>query len=189
LKADRDIVLQVRPLGRDHIFVVDGLFAPDVVRMLHETLVRQPFWMAEYDNDDAKVRHWVSELPPDHREASPVLRVWSMAIVDKTRELMAGMELDLKRVHCNSHYYGDLQEAHTDLDPGATAIYYANAEWRPEWDGETIFFDESGEAFLAVAPRPGRVAIFRGGVKHRGGVPARICLEARLSVAFKFAAR
>ena len=52
--------------------------------------------------------------------------------------------------------------------------------------GETVFYDRAGEPFHAVAPKPGRLLLFDGGIVHRGGVPSRKCFEPRLSVAFKF---
>ena len=73
-----------------------------------------------------------------------------------------------------------------DIVPGVTALYFANPEWQDDWQGETVFYDRAGEPFHAVAPKPGRVLVFDGGIVHRGGVPSRKCFEPRLSVAFKF---
>jgi hypothetical protein len=54
---------------------------------------------------------------------------------------------------------------HGDCPPDAsniTALLFANAVWERDWGGETIFFEEDGEALYAVAPTPGRVVLFRG---------------------------
>lgn len=177
----------VRELDGRRVYVTDGLFAPDVVAMVFEILRRQSYGLSDYDTEATRnIRHWKCELAPDQLAQHPVLGRWHTAIVDRTREQFAGRALALGRVHCNSHLYGDLQNAHTDFDPGVTALYFANPRWHEDWQGETIFFDRAGEPFHAIAPRPGRLLAFDGGIVHRGGVPSRACFEARLSVAFKF---
>ena len=105
------------------------------------------------------------------------------ALVDEARPVF------LARVHCNNQPYGDLQRPHVDIPQGVTALYFANAEWQRDWQGELIFYDRNDEPLQAVAPRPGRVVIFPGDLLHRGGVPSRVCFQPRLSVAFKFASR
>ena len=94
--------------------------------------------------------------------------------------------LRLERVHVNLHMYGDMQFPHGDLPGGVTLLYYANPEWKENWMGETIFYDDSRDPVVAVAPRPGRVAIFDGDLVHRGGVPSRECYGPRISIAFKY---
>lgn len=171
------------------IHIVDGLFAPDLVRMLHEVLRKLEFSLSDYDTAETRdLLHWKHEFVPETLEKLPFLRIWRDAIVAKTNELFPGRNAVLARVHCNNQPYGDLQRAHQDINPGVTALYFANAEWNRDWQGEIVFFDRSEEPFYAVAPKPGRVVIFPGHILHRGGVPSRACFEPRLSVAFKFTA-
>ena len=168
-----------------HIF--DGLFNADLVRLVFETLQRQSFRLADYDTmETADVKHWKVEFELDAFAANPVLRMWHDRIVSTARACFAERRVELQRIHCNSHLYGDLQHAHVDLTPGITALYFANTDWHDDWHGETIFYDRAGEPHTAVAPRPGRVLVFPADVVHRGGVPSRKCFSARLSVAFKF---
>jgi Rps23 Pro-64 3,4-dihydroxylase Tpa1-like proline 4-hydroxylase len=188
LSAIDPVVVQRRSLDERHLFVVDGLFKPDLVRMLHQVLGRQAFSLSDYDTEASEhIRHWKCEFSPDALPSNPVLGAWHTSVVAKTRELFADVALDLHRVHVNSHLFGDHQGPHTDLDPGVTALYFANPEWQRDWQGEVIFFDRAGEPFHAVAPKPGRLAVFDGAILHRGGVPSRTCFAPRLSVAFKFA--
>jgi hypothetical protein len=169
------------------LHVIDGLFAPDLVRIVYETFSRMSFTLSDYDNKETReVKHWKSEFALDSFGANPLLRAWHDTIVAEARALSGGRALTLRRVHCNSHLYGDLQHAHIDIAPGLTALYYANPDWHEEWHGETVFYDRAGEAHSVVAPRPGRLAVFPADLLHRGGVPSRKCFSARLSVAFKF---
>ena len=180
--------VDARHLGERRLFVVDGLFRPDFVQALHEILSRQSFSLSDYDTEATqRIRHWKSEFPPTFFAANPLLQAWHRDVVARTGELFAARALRLERVHANSHLFGDHQNPHPDIDPGVTALYYANPEWQADWQGETIFYDAKGEPMSAVAPLPGRLAVFDGGMLHRGGVPSRTCFAARLSVAFKFA--
>lgn len=189
LIADNDIHVRERDLDGRPLFVVDGMLRPDFVRMLFEVLNRQGFTRSDYDTDATKgVRHWKHEFSLDDLTSNPFLRTWHDHVVAKTNELFPGRKLALRRVHINNHPYGDLQHAHVDWVPGVTALYFANTHWDENWHGETIFYDGGGEAYYAVAPKPGRILIFAGDVLHRGGVPSRTCFESRLSVAFKFSA-
>lgn len=169
------------------LFVVDGLFKADLVQALHTILTKQSFSLSDYDTEaTSRIRHWKSEFPPAFFAANPLLQHWHDAIVAKTRDLFAESDLTLDRVHANAHLFGDHQHAHIDADPGVTALYFANPDWDTDWQGETIFYAPNGEPWQALAPRPGRLAVFDGGIVHRGGVPSRSCFAARLSVAFKF---
>jgi hypothetical protein len=179
--------MKAREIDGEPLHVIDGLFNPDLERMVFETLNRLPFSLSDYDNDaTASIRHWKHEFALDAFTSNPVMRFWHDRIVDQTRGLFASRTLELHRLHCNSHLYGDLQHAHVDITPGVTALYYANIDWQDDWQGETIFYDRAGEPSAAVAPKPGRLAVFPGDMVHRGGVPSRKCFTPRLSVAFKF---
>jgi len=186
-KAAAQPVVTTRDLDGQCIHVVDRLFGLDIVRVVFETFKRLAFTLSDYDSDEtAYLRHWKVEFENDYFKANPVLALWHDAIVKRTRETFPSRRLAIGRIHCNNHLYGDLQHAHTDIAPGVTALYFANPEWQEDWQGETVFYDRAGEPFHAVAPKPGRLLLFDGGIVHRGGVPSRKCFEPRLSVAFKF---
>ncbi len=171
------------------IYVVDGLFAPDVVRMIHETCRNLPFALDDYDTEaTSDILHWKYEFEPERLSAFPLFRRWHDTIVAHTCGLFGERTLSLRRVHCNKHPQDDVQLVHHDIDPGVTSVYFINPDWRDEWQGEMIFYGRNGEPHSAVSPRAGRVVTFPGGLLHRGGVPSRLCPDPRLSVAFKFSA-
>ena len=82
-----------------------------------------------------------------------------------------------------------LPGAHIDPPGGITALYYANPEWKEQWLGETIFYDEQRQPVHAVGVKPGRLALFHSDILHPAGVPSRECFEPRLSVVFTFVPR
>ena len=55
-----------------------------------------------------------------------------------------------------------------------------------EWGGETLFFDESGDAVFVTTPRTGRLVLFDGAIRHVGRPPTAICPETRFTFALKF---
>jgi SM-20-related protein len=190
LTDDTTVLVRERRIDGQPLYIIDGLFQPGLVRMLHELFNKLTFQLSDYDTEDTKdVRHWKHEFALESLTAHPLLRSWHDVIVARTCELFRGTAIELVRVHCNNQPYGDLQLPHRDLVPGVTALYFANAEWQDAWQGEVVLYDCDGEPFHVVAPKPGRLLIFSGDVLHRGGVPSRACLQARLSVAFKFGAK
>ena len=181
--------LRTRDLDGRTLFIIDNLFDTAMVRLLHESFSRLPFSLADFDTKETRhVRHWKCDFSPESLEQNPILSPWYRRVRCKAAELSGVAEIPVRRVYCNSVLYGDHQHMHIDSDDGMTALYFANAEWHENWQGETIFYDRHGEAQHAIAPRPGRLVVFAADCLHRAGVPARTCLEPRLTVAFKLGA-
>jgi Rps23 Pro-64 3,4-dihydroxylase Tpa1-like proline 4-hydroxylase len=169
-------------IGGKQIVVFDNLFLADEINKLHQFLARLPYHLSEVDTTETPHNlNWVSNLPLQMATGMPILK----KCVDLAREFYTDRQLELRRVYVNLNRYGDMQYAHRDAEEGVTALYYANAEWRDHWGGETVFYDDDREPVYVVAPKPGRLALFHPLIMHRGGVPSRDCWEARLTVAFK----
>lgn len=178
---------RTRELDGRTLYIVDGLFDAATVKLLHETLIRLPFTLSDYDTEDTMhMRHWKFDFRPEGLEENPVLRNWHRQVSATAADLVGARALTARRIYCNNVHYGDHQHMHVDDKDGTTALYFANAEWLENWHGETIFYGRDGDAHQAVAPRPGRLVVFSSDCLHRGGVPARTCVEPRLTVAFKF---
>lgn len=95
---------------------------------------------------------------------------------------------DLDDCYANGQVANQPGHIHIDCDaPGwLTALAYIHPEWRPEWEGETMFYDQAREEILrAVVPRPGRLVLFDARIPHAGRPPGRWCPRMRVSIAFK----
>ena len=105
-------------------------------------------------------------------------------------EQLAGLSLKVIRQYANGHTYGLGGGVHVDdVRPGSyTLLYYPMAEWREEWEGETVFYDEDGEVALAVRPRPNRAVLFDSRIRHVGRAPGRAFPGLRVTVAYKLEA-
>jgi len=93
-----------------------------------------------------------------------------------------------QRAYVNCSVFGDAYHIHRDCaayENHVTALYYANLKWKPDWGGETIYYNDEEDAEFAITPRPGRLVIARGALLHRGNVPARDCYEERYTLAYK----
>jgi hypothetical protein len=108
--------------------------------------------------------------------------IWEHA---RTRcEALAGTSLRVRRQYANGHTYGLGGHPHRD-DGEFTLLYYPNPEWKDGWDGETVYYDASGEITAAVRPRPNRCVFFDAGLLHAGRAPSRACPVLRVTVAYK----
>jgi len=99
-------------------------------------------------------------------------------------EALAGTRLRVRRQYANGHTYGLGGRPHQD-DGQFTLLYYPNPEWKDGWDGETVFYDPSGEISFAVRLRPNRFVFFDASTLHAGRAPSRACPVLRVTVAYK----
>jgi len=121
-----------------------------------------------------------SSLEDDERLA-PLANLWARI----KKNLTPGHRL--VRCYANAHTFG--VEGYPHLDSRApgnyTVIVYLNPVWKPEWAGETVFFNDMGDIFKSVLPRPGRVAVFDGRILHAGRAVSRLCPALRVTLMFK----
>lgn len=66
-------------------------------------------------------------------------------------------------------------------------VYYINTDWKPEWAGETLFYNEDlTEIEYASIYKPNRAILFDGGIAHSIRAQSNIAPEYRLSLAMFF---
>jgi hypothetical protein len=83
--------------------------------------------------------------------------------------------------------YGDYVNGERNKPLLVSAIVYLNAEWRREWDGETVFLDGASDAGAVVAPRPGRLVLMHQDVWHKISPPSVDAKRPRYSLVWKLA--
>jgi len=95
-------------------------------------------------------------------------------------------DMILARCYISQHTYGTDGYPHTDStrDNSKTLVVYLNQEWRPEWAGETVIFQD-GEIVCASLPKANRGLIFPGNRLHVARSPSRVCPVARTTLMFK----
>lgn len=165
------------------IGVHDGLYEAAFIRDVQDILIHRGWTYTEGARHGAELVHWVTELSAED--------TWVGALLAPIRPLVgAAGSFRLARAYCNAHVSSDVPLPHVDSRSAGdrTVLIYANADWRPEFAGETVFFDDRDEITRAVIPRPGRAVIFDSAIRHCARPPTKIFLGLRLTVAFKFVA-
>jgi len=170
--------------GRE-VRIYDGLLKGNEIHGLTVALQNGAFTRTESARPDTSAfRHWVANIPLQSAVQLPVHQPTLAAAVD----FAVDIQYRIYRCYCNHAAYGDMLFTHTDCPPGArelTALWFIAPEWNVEWGGETLFFDSSMDAQVAVSPRPGRLVLFDGSLTHVGRPPNRICYAPRYTLAYK----
>ena len=93
----------------------------------------------------------------------------------------------LVRCYTNSHTYGIEGYPHTDSGRCGeqTLVIYLNREWRREWGGETMIYDDQ-EVVHAELPLFNRGLVFDSDRYHCARGVTRICPVQRITLMFKF---
>jgi len=136
--------------------------------------------------ETAEYKHWASEIKLELLAQQPIF--------DITRKAVSGFSAPAfaytpYRAYTNVASFGDMLFTHTDCLPeqhDLTALWYLCEQWDVEWGGETLFYDKQDEVACAITPKPGRLVVFDGAIKHVGRPPNRICYTPRYTFAIKF---
>ena len=178
--ASRTAEVDGRPLR-----VFDGLLlnVADYVRGLSSAA----FTRTEIARPDtAEYMHWATEVKLENLVRQPIFELTRRAVLGFETSEFAYRPY---RAYTNVASYGDMLFTHTDCLPeqhDLTALWYLCDRWDLEWGGETMFYDAADEVAFAVAPKPGRLVVFDGAIKHVGRPPNRICYAPRYTFAIKF---
>jgi hypothetical protein len=170
--------------GRE-VFVVDDVVSDTRLEHLAAWFEQAPAQRLESDSGDPDLRGWSVPLESDVVLHQP----YATAILHEVIACFPGETFTLQRAYCNVVSFGDVLLPHRDAreESAVTALLYVNDVWDRAWGGETLFYNDAGDAAHAVSPRPGRLLLFRSIIEHRGTAPSRLCLRPRLTLALKLA--
>ncbi|HVY85549.1 MAG TPA: 2OG-Fe(II) oxygenase [Caulobacterales bacterium] len=170
--------------GRD-VAVFDDLMALEEAKSYFNALTQASFTRTEVAKRElGEFRHWVCETP---LENLPRLSLWPLT-QQAVAHVRPSESYQPYRAYTNHASFGDMLFTHFDALPGArelTALWYLCDLWDVEWGGETLFFDAEGDAQAVVSPKPGRLVLFDGAIRHVGRAPNRICTTPRYTFAIK----
>lgn len=119
-----------------------------------------------------------------------------LAYIWKRVQEKIGSDRGIIRMYINGYTYGTDGYPHID-DPWIgemfgeenvteTVVVYLNEDWKPEWGGETVLFNDSHDDIeLAVLPKFGRALVFKSNQLHAGRSPSRKCPKLRCILAIK----
>src|SRR4051794_23886701 len=110
------LTTRTRQLDERPLILIDDLFRPDFVNLLDRFLKSLPFSLEDYDAEDSRhVLHWIHEFPLEEVTTHPLLSFVYSHIKSAAEKACPEPRILLKRVHCNTSLYGDMQFPHCDL--------------------------------------------------------------------------
>lgn len=167
------------------VFVVDGVLPEPERGRAYEYLKSLDYRFNLGDRSDTRyLLHWSRGFDDAELDSNLVLQSL-LAAAHRFAKARGLKFARIERVYSNLTLYGDVQLVHDDGDIW-TALYFANSAWEPDWGGELHLYGDELDLSVAIQPRPGRLVVFDGLLKHRAGVPSKLCLEPRITVALKF---
>jgi hypothetical protein len=165
------------------IEILDDLVPPGLHAAAWARCAGKGWYFGHGSNEGDGSRFWKMDLDSDEAFNA----IWEHA---RPRcEELAGTPLRVIRQYANGHTYGLGGRPHADDQRTGTftLLYYPNLEWQDGWEGETLFYDPSGEISFAIRPRPNRCVFFDSRILHAGRAPSRACPALRVTVAYKLA--
>jgi len=173
--------------GRD-VYVFDELVPVAESARYFAAISQASFTRTESARGDStEFRHWVCEMPLENLPRTSLWQATERAVA----QVRPQNRFVPYRVYTNYSSYGDTLLTHVDAAGAVrelTALWYLCASWDTEWGGETLFYDDAGDAQVAVSPKPARLLLFDGAVRHAGKPPNRNCPVARYTFAIKLRA-
>jgi SM-20-related protein len=170
------------------VFVFDDLVSADEATLYYKAITKANFTRNETARADTQeFKHWVCEMPLENLPRTSLWHATEKAVA----ALRPAESFRPYRCYTNYASFGDVLLTHTDALPNKremTALWYLCDRWDTEWGGETLFYDASGDAQLAVSPKPGRLLLFDGALRHAGKPPNRNCPIGRYTFAIKLRA-
>lgn len=173
--------------GRD-VFVFDSLVPREESARYFRAIMQASFTRTEMARPELQeLRHWVCEMPLENLSRTSLWAATEQAVAS----VRPGERYLPYRVYTNFASFGDVLLTHVDAPPAArelTALWFLCETWETDWGGETLFYDAAGDARVAVTPRPARLLLFDGTIRHAGKAPNRNCPVGRYTFAIKLRA-
>lgn len=175
-------------IGGHDLFVFDDLVSAEEATRYARAITQAAFTRNETARPDSlEFKHWACEMPLENLARTSLGQATAKAIAD----LRPNERFLPYRCYTNFASFGDVLLTHVDALPNTrelTALWFLCERWDTEWGGETLFYDANGDAQLAVSPKPARLLLFDGAIRHAGKPPNRNCPVGRYTFAIKLRA-
>ena len=176
-----------------HIRIYDDLFDHSERVRLHQEAKKFSYTFASDTNymEDGPELNFAHPLTDEEVDYLGILKNPKLLEVLKPHSPMR-----LLNARINLSTLSDTNKFHTD-DPHVyassahkqiiTVLYYLNMRWELEWGGHTLFANDAcDELEFCCVNKPGRVAVFDGGIPHSIGAPTREAKTIRMTLALQF---
>ena len=164
--------------------------------------VRKISWRYDYHSNKSKVnKHWHILCGHNKEECEKNAYPWAHTLFEvflAKYDFHKKYSIDgYERIYCNAHTHGLEPHIHCD-DGDFTLIYYPRMDWKTEWGGGTVIFEDirpkspltiseiaNIEIDRHVNYKGNRLIVFDAYLPHQAQPISRECYELRTCVVFK----
>ena len=167
--------------------VYDNVLEPHIAELIDMEMKEKLLWHYDYNSSKDWInKHW--HILCGHQQLYPeydfLLPIWETAKrkYNFEEKYKVGMFI---RVYCNGHTHGIEPHLHHD-DGDFTMIYYPILDWKPEWLGGTVIWNnKQNEIDKYVNYIGNRLFVFDAHLPHQAMAVSRQCYQLRTCVVFK----
>lgn len=177
------------------ILLFEELIEKQAIDEFREYLISESAWRrggTSGFNNENDLRHWACSFQKMKECDLYYATINMFDLLVRRIEKMSDLRFDkdiCQQIVLNCYEYGNYSGIHKDNldnDKAVSIILYLNTDWRPEWGGNTEFYDdEIKRVTTAVSPIGGDAVVFPGNIWHRGGDVARICTQPKYSITYQ----
>lgn len=165
------------------IFVFDDVYEMQFRRDVFQFILNSRYvlgWQDTEDPHNAQHVYLHSKYSTEDVEQSGIL---TNIKHPKLLQMLQGRKMG--RATINLSLITDTYFAHPHRT--VTMLYYANPQWKEEWAGETLFYNEQvSEVVYTSMYKPGRVVLFDGTIPHSIRPQSKVAPNHRFTYALFF---
>ena len=153
-------------------------FLEDHIAQLIDMQLREVSWKYDYDSvKGGSNKHWHIFLGHNVGEIGEYVPIWN--------QISNKFDYEMERAYLNAHTHGIEPHIHRD-DGDVTFIYYPRMDWKNEWGGGTVIYDnEVSNITDHINYKGNRLIKFDAHLPHQAQPVSRECYQLRTCVVFK----
>ena len=153
-------------------------FLEEHIAQLIDMQLREVSWKYDYDSvKGGSNKHWHIFLGHNVGEIGEYVPIWN--------QISNNYNYEMERAYLNAHTHGIEPHIHRD-DGDVTFIYYPRMDWKNEWGGGTVIYDnEVSNITDHINYKGNRLIKFDAHLPHQAQPVSRECYQLRTCVVFK----
>ena len=153
-------------------------FLEEHIAQLIDMQLREVSWKYDYDSvKGGSNKHWHIFLGHNVGEIGEYVPIWN--------QISNKFDYEMERAYLNAHTHGIEPHIHRD-DGDVTFIYYPRMDWKNEWGGGTVIYDnEVSNITDHINYKGNRLIKFDAHLPHQAHPVSRECYQLRTCVVFK----
>ena len=153
-------------------------FLEEHIAQLIDMQLREVSWKYDYDSvKGGSNKHWHIFLGHNVGEIGEYVPIWN--------QISNKFDCEMERAYLNAHTHGIEPHIHRD-DGDVTFIYYPRMDWKNEWGGGTVIYDnEVSNITDHINYKGNRLIKFDAQLPHQAQPVSRECYQLRTCVVFK----